>query len=158
MVEYGNLPYYTLAAEDIDTNEAGTYVSQYGVYYNDIVETYNRYAQDFAGIIDQQMLSHTINGDLVTVEYANGTKVLINYSGDTLTVDGYTVLSMDYVITNLKGGYRLRRSMKLLSNKENRVGYLFIIPWIIGFALFFLYPLWLLAGAGVFFYKKRRHI
>lgn len=35
----------------------------------------------------------------------------------------------------------MRKTKSLLKNRENRAGYIFLIPWIIGFCLFFLYPL-----------------
>lgn len=41
----------------------------------------------------------------------------------------------------MKGGGRMRKSRLSMTQKENLKGYIFTFPWVIGFCLFFLYPL-----------------
>ena len=158
MVEYGSLPYYTLSAAQLDADEAGVYASPYSLYAQDIVAVYNRYSKQLAGVAGSQMLSHAIDGDLVTVTYAGGTTVYINYGQSAKTVAGVTVGAMDFTVTQPKGGDGLANIEKPVVGAGEPDGV--SVHHSQGDWLSVLLPLSvvLLAGAGVFVYYKRRRV
>jgi len=157
-IEYGNLPYYKLTYNPVDTNAINLYVSEYSVFYEDVIDTYNRYSKDFSGITDQQMLSHRRDGDLVEIQYADGTIVYINYGDADITVQNTTIKPMNYHITKPIGGEMLEKVTKeTLSEREPGGVYL---PYSLGNWIFpvLLVSVAILGGIGVFVYKKRRNI
>lgn len=101
-IEYGYVPYYTITAEEIDLGSTGVYVSNYNRIYEDMVETYNYYAQAIGDVVNDAIIEHKIDGNIVSVTYENGDKVIINYGDSTVNVDGIDVGPLDYVRTNKK--------------------------------------------------------
>lgn len=158
MIEYGNMPLYRLTYNAVDTNEAGIYVSQYSAFQDDIIDTYNKYSSDFTDICSQQIIKHSINGDIAVVTYANGVRVYINYGSKDTTTDGVTIKSMDYYITKPSGGEMLEKN-ETKSVQEGEQSGIHIHNSLGGWILpVLLISAVLFAGIGVFIYQKRSNL
>lgn len=157
MVEYGALPYFRLSMNELDASETGLPVSSYATCYEEIVDTYNRYAQDFSGIVDQRITLHQRNGDLVTVEYEDGTTVLFNYGTQPAEISGMTVEPMSYSISKAVGGEILEKDTQPVSaGEQNGVHFYSSVGfWIL---LVLLVSVGVLVGVGLFHHKKQRHV
>ncbi len=103
LVESGVYPSFYLTYEDsadlIYTNSADLYSTLYTTYLGTVAEydaALRALAEQVEGacIIDHKKYDNGIT----RVEYDNGAVIYINYSEQTVTMDGYTVDAMSYVI------------------------------------------------------------
>lgn len=101
--EYGAGLQYTLMDESAFTLQKTLYTEYYGSTFDSakdsVVETYNRYNAELGHVFDQEMTNHeNITADLAMTEYADGTKVYVNYGYDDAAVEGITVPARDYLV------------------------------------------------------------
>ncbi|MCL2884073.1 MAG: DUF5696 domain-containing protein, partial [Oscillospiraceae bacterium] len=103
-IEFGCEPYYELTYQRASalryTIYNKLYTSYYGDWIDDAAAVYQEFNTTLAGIWDSQMLSHERVGDIVTVKYACGKTIEINYGSADATVNGQTVPAMDYIVVN----------------------------------------------------------
>ena len=101
MAEAGVFPSFYITKENssklIYTNSADMYSTEYTTYRDSIVDYDKQLRELNQAIGDSNIYQHTIGANGVNVvTYKNGTKVYVNYSGSTQTVDGVTVEAMSY--------------------------------------------------------------
>ena len=80
------------------------YTDYYGSHFDSwkdkMLEIYNRYNSELGHTFNQEMTGHeNLTGDVSCTEYADGTKVYVNYGYAEYTVNGVTVPARDYVVT-----------------------------------------------------------
>jgi hypothetical protein len=84
------------------------YTYLYGANYDswkaDALKWYKRFKEDFSGIYDQTIEDHkVIAEDVKMTQYADGTRVYVNYrTAEFTTDDGITIPAQDWVVR--KGG------------------------------------------------------
>ena len=103
MVEAGVYPSFYItqkeSSELINTNSSDIYSSQYDVFKSTIIE-YDAELRDIyektegATIVDHVILDNSVR----VVTYSNGTRIYINYSQSSQTVDGVQMDAMSYCI------------------------------------------------------------
>ncbi|MBQ3852460.1 MAG: hypothetical protein II760_03665 [Lachnospiraceae bacterium] len=101
--EYGAGLCYSIMDEDPKTLQKTLYPQYYGSAYSAVhdrlVETYTRYNNELGHTFNQQMTGHDNLNDYVSVtEYADGTKVYVNYGYTDYAGDGITVPARDYKV------------------------------------------------------------
>ena len=103
LVESGVYPSFYLTYEDsadlIYTNSADLYSTLYTTYLGTVAE-YDAALRALAEQVEGAcIIDHKKYYNVITiVEYDNGAVIYINYSEQTVTMDGYTVDAMSYVI------------------------------------------------------------
>ena len=133
---------YTLTAQSARVLQDSTYSEFYGadasLVLDDITAQVAQYRQTLSGIFNQEMTGHERVGNVTITTYANGTRVYVNFGYTDAAVDGITVPARSCSAT---GGEQM--SGKRISIRARRAvsGYLFILPFIIGFLCFMLLPL-----------------
>ncbi|MGN0507032.1 MAG: DUF5696 domain-containing protein [Lachnospiraceae bacterium] len=106
-IETGAQPKFTISAKNVDVLKDSTYSYYFSIQYDllkeDIKEVYDAYAEAMEVIGTAQIVNHTMLAqDVFLTEYANGTKVVTNYTFHTFTYNETEVPANDYLI--LKGG------------------------------------------------------
>lgn len=101
--EYGAGLYYTIMNDSAFALQKTLYTEYYGSSFNDvhqrIVDTYNRYNSELGHIFNQEMVGHdNLTSDVSCTEYADGTKVYVNYGYENVSVDGVNVPARDYLV------------------------------------------------------------
>ena len=101
--EYGAGLCYSVMVEDPITLQKTLYPQYYGSSYDAVhdrmIETYTRYNNELGHTFNQQMTGHENLNDYVSVtEYADGTKVYVNYGYTDYAGDGITVPARDYKV------------------------------------------------------------
>lgn len=101
--EYGAGLYYTVMKESAFALQKTLYTEYYGSSidscFDDIVATYTRYNKELGHTFNQEMVGHDNLSSTVSVtEYADGTKVYVNYGYTDYEVDGIVVPSRDYIV------------------------------------------------------------
>lgn len=104
MVETGTYPSFYITKESsselIYTNSSDVYSSEYSTYKDTIVEYTKKLSELNEKLCDAVIVSHEITGTGVTkVTYSNGVKVYVNYGSEAVTVDGITIGTMSYEVT-----------------------------------------------------------
>jgi hypothetical protein len=102
--EYGAGLYFTLMEESSFATQKTLYTEYYGATYDawkdKMVEIYSRYNSELGHTFNQEMTGHeNITSDVSCTEYADGTKVYVNYGYSDYTADGVKVPARDYVVT-----------------------------------------------------------
>ena len=95
LVEQGTRPTFLLTAEDPiklqNTNSNDVYSSRYELYQELIPQWY----QELKTLHDQlghaEITNHTFSGDMVRVNWSNGTAVYLNFGSRTAEMDGITL-------------------------------------------------------------------
>jgi len=101
--EYGAGLCYSIMDEDPKTLQKTLYPQYYGSCYASVhdrlVETYTRYNSELGHVFNQEMTGHDNLNDYVSVtEYADGTRVYVNYGYCDYSGDGITVPARDYKV------------------------------------------------------------
>lgn len=106
-IETGAQPKFTISAKNVDVLKDSKYSYYFSVQYDlmkdEIKEVYDKLEEAMAIIGTTKIVNHTmLEQDIFLTEYANGTKVVTNYTFDTFEYEGNEVAADNYLI--LKGG------------------------------------------------------
>ena len=75
------------------------YGSDYSAWSDRMIEIYNRYNKELGHTFNQEIVNHEkISDDLSMTEYADGTKVYVNYDYADVSYDGFVVPARDYLV------------------------------------------------------------
>lgn len=75
------------------------YGADYGAWHDRMVSTYDRYNKELGHVFNQEMTGHkNLTETLSLTEYADGTKVYVNYDFADTDADGVTVPARDYLV------------------------------------------------------------
>ena len=102
--EYGAGLYFTLMEETSFATQKTLYTEYYGATYDawkdKLLNIYSRYNTELGHTFNQEMTGHdNLSADVSCTEYADGTKVYVNYGySEFKTDDGVTVPARDYVV------------------------------------------------------------
>lgn len=101
--EYGAGLSYSVMQESAFVLQKTLYTEYYGSNFDschqDIIDTYTRYNNELGHTFNQEMTGHKNLSDTVScTEYADGTKVYVNYAFSEANVDGVTVPARDYKV------------------------------------------------------------
>lgn len=103
LVETGIFPSFYLTWEDpvdlLYTNSSDLYTSRYGVYRDEIIDTYSQLKAvneqtEGAMIADREKTAD----DVAVVTYDNGVKVYVNYNEKSVTCDGIALEGLSYKV------------------------------------------------------------
>ena len=102
--EYGAGLQFTFMEESSFATQKTLYTDYYGSHFDSwkekMLEIYNRYNSELGHTFNQEMTGHdNLTGDVSCTEYADGTKVYVNYGYADYTVNGVNVPARDYVVT-----------------------------------------------------------
>lgn len=102
LIEQGINPTYLITAENPtelnNTNSSSVYSSKFENYEAEINEMYKELEIVNQEIGETMISNHVIDGDQVTVTYENGKRLLLNYSDQTLVVDGQQLAGYSYKV------------------------------------------------------------
>lgn len=91
---------FTLMASNVEELQDSFFSEYYGadasIVYDDMVAVVRQYNEAMSGTFDQQMVGHERIGNVTVTEYANGTKVYVNFGYTEQTVDGMTLPARTY--------------------------------------------------------------
>ncbi len=101
--EYGAGLSYSVMKESAFVLQKTLYTQYYGSNFDschqDIIDTYTRYNNELGHTFNQEMTGHVNLTDTVScTEYADGTKVYVNYAFSDAEVDGVVVPARDYKV------------------------------------------------------------
>ena len=101
--EYGAGLSYSVMKESAFILQKTLYTQYYGSNFDschqDIIDTYTRYNNELGHTFNQEMTGHVNLTDTVScTEYADGTKVYVNYAFSDAEVDGVVVPARDYKV------------------------------------------------------------
>lgn len=102
--EYGAGLSFTVMAEDSFALQDTEYSKYFGASLTDelrqeIIDTYKRYNDSFKGTFTERITGHRyITQSLTETEYADGTKVYVNYGYEDAEADGMLVPARDYEV------------------------------------------------------------
>lgn len=101
--EYGAGLSFSLMDESPFALQKTLYTEYYGSEYasarDRVISIYNRYNEELGHTFSQEMIGHkNITSELSCTEYADGTKVYVNYGYNDVTQDGVDVPARDYVV------------------------------------------------------------
>ena len=102
--EYGAGLCFELMKESSFATQKTLYTQYYGAYFDavkdNIAEIYTRYNNELGHTFNQEMVGHkNLSADVSCTEYADGTKVYVNYGYSDFTESGVKVPARDYVVT-----------------------------------------------------------
>lgn len=102
--EYGAGLQFSLMKESTFTLQKTLYTEYYGADYDAIhdkmVAVYDRYNKELGHTFKQEMTGHVAcTANVTCTEYADGTKVYVNYGFEDAEVDGVRIPSRDYKVT-----------------------------------------------------------
>ncbi len=107
MVEAGAYPSFYLTYEDssklIYTDSSGLYSTKYETY-KDLVIEYDTVFRELAKATDGAFITkhEKLEGGVNKVTYDNGATIYVNYSNNTVTVDGYEIEGLSYKVGESK--------------------------------------------------------
>ncbi len=106
-IEYGSLPYFYLTAESalnlVDTDYDDLFSSTFDDWKQTVADTYSEFKTNFSDVYGHQMVDHKILlKDVAKVTYDNGISIYVNYTKDSVKVEGQTIEPKSYLI--VKGG------------------------------------------------------
>jgi len=106
-LETGAQPKFVISAKNVDVLKDSKYSYYFSIQYDllkdEIKEVYDALNEGMEVIGTAQIVNHSMLAqDVFLTEYANGTKVVTNYTFDDVDYNGTTVKANDYLI--LKGG------------------------------------------------------
>ena len=101
--EYGAGLCYSLMDESVEKLQKTLYPQYYGSCYASVrermIETYTRYNNELGHVFNQEMTGHrNLNTYVSVTEYADGTKVYVNYGYTDYSVNGITIPARDYKV------------------------------------------------------------
>lgn len=102
-IEYGYVPYFELTYDGSEelmyTSYNELFTSTYENWFDTVVEVYGEMQENVGHTWNQVMTEHTcLEKDVYRTTYADGTRVYVNYAGESKTVDGITIAALDYTV------------------------------------------------------------
>ena len=102
--EYGAGLCFNFMSESSFATQKTLYTDYYGSHYDSwktkMLEIYNRFNSELGHVYNQEMTGHeNLTNDVSCTEYADGTKVYVNYGYSDFTEGGVKVPARDYVVT-----------------------------------------------------------
>ena len=102
--EYGAGLCFELMKESSFATQKTLYTEYYGAYFDSIkdnvLEIYTRYNNELGHTFNQEMTGHeNLTTDVSCTEYADGTKVYVNYGYTDYTAGSVKVPARDYIVT-----------------------------------------------------------
>lgn len=103
-IEYGNMPYYKLTAEDSaklrKTPYSALFSSKAADWYDDMQRIYGQYQEIFAGGWDSTMERHDkLSDGVYRTTYSDGRAVYVNYRGIDYEGDGFVIHPYSYYVS-----------------------------------------------------------
>ena len=90
---------YADSAEVTDTELSGSYSSQYKSWKEKAIKSYKEIEEISKKLNGSNIKEHSrIANDVYCTVYENGIKIIVNYNGDEITVDGITVKGKSYAV------------------------------------------------------------
>lgn len=107
-VEYGYIPYFELTYQSPvllkHTNYNKLFTSSYKDWVETASEVYKEFNQRLGGVWSQYITGHEkLLEDVYRVTYENGTQIYINYRQQAVSINGYDIKALDYLVVE-KGG------------------------------------------------------
>lgn len=101
--EYGAGLQFTIMKESSFTLQKTLYTQYYGsdydAWHDRMLDIYTRYNNELGHVYNQEMTGHrNISETLSCTEYADGTKVYVNYDYAEAQADGQTIPARDYLV------------------------------------------------------------
>lgn len=96
-IEFGFTPCFSLTEKDVESSRQGVYTSVFSAISNRIERTYKQYEKALGDVADARILRHESDGDIARVAYDNGVEIILNYSGQTVNLDGIQIGPESYV-------------------------------------------------------------
>lgn len=101
--EYGAGLYFTLMKESSFTLQKTLYTSYYGADYDqwkdEMYSIYNRFNSELGHVYSQEITDHKVfSSNVRMTQYADGTKVYVNYGYSNVKINGVTVPARDYLV------------------------------------------------------------
>lgn len=101
-VEYGYMPTFLLTCENSDllkdTEFNVLFSSEYEIWRDELISMSSELGSALSEVCDSVMVRHHKENSVAVTEYENGKKVIVNYNGTAVTVDGVTVPAMSYTV------------------------------------------------------------
>ena len=102
--EYGAGLYFTFMEETSFATQKTLYTDYYGSNFDSwkdkMLEIYNRFNSELGHTYNQEMTGHeNLTADVSCTEYADGTKVYVNYGYSEYSAGGVKVPARDYAVT-----------------------------------------------------------
>lgn len=103
-IEFGYIPYYKLAAEEtsklLDTEMSNMFSAKFDDWSEKVVDKYKMFKEEFGSLYTQTIVRHDeVMENVYVTEYADGTKVYVNYSEFRIKISADTLVEpMDYLV------------------------------------------------------------
>lgn len=96
-IEFGFTPCFSLTEKDVESSRKGVYTSVFSAISNRIEKTYKQYEEALGDVADAEILRHESDGNIARVSYDNGVEIILNYSKQTVNLDGVQIGPESYV-------------------------------------------------------------
>ena len=100
MMELGYVPLFSITYNEPDFR-AG-FSSVYANVRNMIISLSNEISAAMAPVAGQHIVRHERTGQITTVEYANGYRLILNYSNIPIYIDGHEIPDLGYVMLDMQ--------------------------------------------------------
>lgn len=101
-IETGSVPYFILTYDSPvvlnKTDRNDLFSSEYSVWKDTVKEIAGEFNDRLGGVWNQKIMRHEENGGLVVITYENGARIYINYTDNSVEMDGVSVPAMDYSV------------------------------------------------------------
>ena len=101
-IEYGYMPTFMLTCQNSDRLKDTAFdllfSSEYALWKAEIMDIGQEFTERLSTVFDSEMLRHDKQDGVARVQYANGTKIIINYNETDVTVDGVVIKARDYIV------------------------------------------------------------
>lgn len=100
-IEYGYVPTFMLTGGReslLGTDYDLLFTSDYEQWKETILEIAEEFECELSGVKNEYMVFHTSENQVVTIRYANGTTVIINYNDYSVQVENTEIPAMDYKV------------------------------------------------------------
>lgn len=103
MLENGSLPYFAVSWETSSVVKHTDFDHFYSTYYSDVSQDIITLYEEAAGVLRDiwhlPIVNHDVLGpDVFVTEYADGTKIYVNYTAEAVFADGVLIPGEDYVV------------------------------------------------------------
>lgn len=101
-IETGSVPYFILTYESPvvlnKTDRNDLFSSEYSVWKDTIKEISKEFNDRLGEVWNQKIVKHEEKEGLVIITYENSVRIYINYTDDSVEMDGISVPAMDYFV------------------------------------------------------------
>ena len=100
-IEYGYVPTFMLTGGReslLGTDYDLLFTSDYEQWKETILELVDEFERELSGVKNEYMVSHTAENQVVTIQYANGAKVVINYNDYPVQAENTEIPAKDYKV------------------------------------------------------------